>query len=131
MFPRNIWEQNRSKILIARWRVVLIGLFSCQKIRRRGKETKARLYLNLGEFRDQHNNNKQTASAVLSMPPESMTSPECEMIPDLENGAKQDIPAASLNSTMPMPRTKGGKHLRWCRVSKEVEIKDATRFVCL
>lgn len=98
---------------------------------KRERDKSTSLSESLGEFRDQHNNNKQTASAVLSMPPESMTSPECEMIPDLENGAKQDIPAASLNSTMPMPRTKGGKHLRWCRVSKEVEIKDATRFVCL
>lgn len=51
--------------------------------------------------------------------------PHEEETPDLEIGG-----SASLKSTLSsVRRTKGGKHLRWCRIAKEVEVKDATRFV--
>ena len=65
---------------------------------------------------------KQTAR----MPPESII-PTLDDVPinDIENGgSRHDCAADPLRSHR---RAKGGKHLRWCRITKEVEIKDTTR----
>jgi len=61
-----------------------------------------------------------TLSQTMPPSPEATNHSDISGTADIENNV-----ADTLRSTISR-RSKGGKHLRWCRITKEVEVKDAS-----